>query len=188
MSHLWDSRGYRPPNIDQNKGPLEDERGEEAYMRAFQEAEKIGRVPNPAFFTNSLSAKDYIARRDAQLFGQASRDQNASDEPRRKPNPNYVPILRAPNQSRNPIQAPTQSRSSLPPSLPSAAKSPTPRPTQVPPTMQTATQTPASGKVQTLNGHHATPRFADPRVYRGQVPPLIMEPTFGPVGPPKMLR
>lgn len=68
--HPWHVRGYRPELANSKRSPNEDPKGEIAYQRAFADAAKLNppRVPNPAFYPNSPSAKSYIRRNDESVF------------------------------------------------------------------------------------------------------------------------
>lgn len=66
----WHARGYRPELANSKRSPNEDPKGEIAYQRAFADAAKQNppRVPNPDFYPNSPSARNYIMRRAEALF------------------------------------------------------------------------------------------------------------------------
>lgn len=69
IRQFWAERGFNREIANSEPDPNEDPTGEEAYQRAFYDAEKANppRVPNPAQFPNSDSAKAYMARHTAGL-------------------------------------------------------------------------------------------------------------------------
>ena len=167
---------------DIKPGQIEDPKGEEAYQRCFADAGKMNppRVPNAAFFENSPSATEYLRKRDRQLFSQR---ETSFDPEQRLRNPNFVPppkdARRATQGSLSPIGSTSQSVVS---SGSQAAAHPS----------MTATRnikTEGQPGTPTMQPADVTQRFADPQNYQGQAPaPAVMEPTFGPTGPGRMLR
>ena len=186
MSPIWEGRGYRQPAEEGKNGQVEDEMGEEAYQRCFADAARMGRVPNPAFFINSPSAKAYMDKRDRELF--TSRRETLDDSGRRR-NPNFVPL---------PKDTFRASRASQSPAQPAAAQ--TQQPT-TPVDRQSTQRSTTAGATTDYFGHNPdqtqrpasrpadmVQRFADPRSFQGQIPPLTLEPHFEPPKPPRMLR
>lgn len=180
MATLWASRGYQQPSEETR---IEDPKGEEAYQKCFAEAAKLTplRVPNAAYFENSPAAKEYLRKRDIELF---SHGPAASESDQRQRNPNFVPISkdlhRASRSSHSPAESASRPHSLVGP----AGRAP-----------GTGTASPATyqgGQAQAFvpRALDTSSKFADPRLYQGQVPPLPMtlEPAFGPTGPGRMLR
>ena len=180
MSH-WKDRGYRgiDMNEDVRSGQIEDPKGEEAYQRCFAEAAKMKppRVPNAAFFENSPSAMEYSRKRDRQLFSQTG---SSFDPEQRQRNPNFVPPPKDARRATRGSLSPTGSTSqSVVGSASQAAAQPPMR----------AIKTEGGPRTPTIQPADVSQRFADPQYYQGQAPaPSIMEPTFGPSGPGRMLR
>jgi len=184
MSHHWAVRGYRPP-AEQDKGiKIDDETGEEAYQRCFAEASKMDppRVPNPAFFKNSASAKEYIQRKDRELFARREADAERESDTRKR-NPNFVPHAK--------------DLHSVARSSPSSADS-LERPHLLPDGMVGPAREGMMATAATVNrtsqNHTPSPQptgpsqgFASPSRFEGQLP-MTMEPQFGPTGPGRMLR
>ncbi len=181
MSH-WKDRGYRGMDEDIRPGQTEDPKGEEAYQRCFAEAARMKppRVPNAAFFENSPSAMEYLRKRDRQLFSQTG----ASFDPeQRQRNPNFVP---PPKDAR---RATRGSLSPTGPTLQSVVSSGSQAAAQPPITVARNIKIEGQPSTPTMQPADVNQRFVDPQYYQGQAPaPSVMEPTFGPTGPGRMLR
>jgi hypothetical protein len=183
MAALWASRGYRQPSEDTRHTQVEDPKGEEAYQRCFAEAAKLKppRVPNAAFFENSPSAKEYLRKRDQELFSQPE----APSEPdQRQRNPNFVPISRDLHRASRSSNSPAEPASRQQ-SLVSLAG-------RAPGTMTAGPATNQGGQAgasipRTLD---TSQQLADPQQNQSQAPalPMTLEPSFGPAGPGRMLR
>jgi hypothetical protein len=181
MAPLWASRGYRHPSEDTRHNQVEDPKGEEAYQRCFAEAAKLNppRVPNAAFFENSPSAIEYLRKRDQELFPTS---EAAPESDQRQRNPNFVPISRDLHRASRPSLSPPESTSHPPSSTNPASRAP------VSMSGGAATNQGGQARVSMPRTTDTSHRFADPRQYQGQVPPMTMEPSFGPTGPGRMLR
>jgi len=181
MAPLWASRGYRHPSEDTRHNQVEDPKGEEAYQRCFAEAAKLNppRVPNAAFFENSPSAIEYLRKRDQELFPTS---ETTSESDQRQRNPNFVPISKDLHRASRPSLSPPESASHPQSSINPASRAPV--------SMSGGAATSQGGQVRTSipRTTDTSHRFADPRQYQGQVPPITMEPSFGPTGPGRMLR
>lgn len=185
MATLWASRGYRHPSEDTRHNQVEnpkgeDPKGEEAYQRCFAEAAKMNppRVPNAAFFENSPSAIEYLRKRDQELFPTS---EAVSETDQRQRNPNFVPISRDLHRASRPSLLPPE-----PTSHPQSSINPASR---APASMSGGAATNQSGQARvSIPRTDTSHRFADPRQYQGQVPPMTMEPSIGPTGPGRMLR
>jgi hypothetical protein len=183
MANLWVSRGYRQTPEDDRHGQVEDPKGEEAYQRCFAEAAKLKppRVPNAAFFENSPSAREYVRKRDSELFTQR---EAASEADQRQRNPNFVPISkdlhRATRSSLSPADSASHAQSIVGPAGRSQG------------TMATGQNTNQSSQTQAPmpRTSDTSQRFADSRQYQDQTSslPTTLEPSFGPPGPGRMLR
>ena len=64
VTPFWQERGFRSDIATLPPDPNEDPKGESAYQREFLKAAQLKppRVPNPASFPNSPSAREYIQR------------------------------------------------------------------------------------------------------------------------------
>lgn len=181
MAPLWASRGYRHPSEDTRHNQVEDPKGEEAYQRCFAEAAKLNppRVPNAAFFENSPSAIEYLRKRDQELFPTS---EAASESDQRQRNPNFVPISKDLHRASRPSLSPPESASHPQSSTNPASKAP------VSMSGGAATNQGGQARASIPRTPDTSHRVADPRQYQGQVPPITMEPSFGPTGPGRMLR
>ena len=153
-----------------------DPKGEEAYLRCFEEAKKCKppRVPNAQFFENSPSAREAVARRDKELF----KMEPSTGKPERRRNPTYAP---APIDHRKRAAMAAAAMASL--SAPESATGST-SPTEGP-FAQTQGPEMAGGLHTGLVKHNG---YADQRHHQGQTSPMPREPKFIPPGPGRMLR
>jgi len=162
----WEARGYRPELANLEQSPTDDPQGEYAYQRAFAEAAKKNppRVPNPASYPNSPSAREFIKRKDEAIFSSrkklpsspTSADYaSATDLGRPKDDDTFPPAHHPPNLKSEPTSdaGPYGNRIDLP-----LANAPGGR------------------------------QFAEPRPFSSG-PPLLLEPKLdAPLGPSRMLR
>jgi hypothetical protein len=181
MATLWASRGYRHPPEDTRHNQVEDPKGEEAYQRCFAEAAKMNppRVPNAAFFENSPSAIEYLRRRDQELFPPS---EAVPESDQRQRNPNFVPISRDLHRTSRPNHSLPEPASHLQSSINPASRAPVPANGGAP------TDQNGQARASIPRTADTSHRFADPRQYQDQAPPMTMEPSFGPTGPGRMLR
>lgn len=166
LSEAQQARGYRGMSVDIKHADIGDPRGEAAYQKAFADAAKLNppRVPNASFYTNSPSAKDFVAKRDRQLLGQNG---PVPASTKTKKNPAFAaPIPDMHRLARDASQGRAHSQSHSPGSA----------------TSHQVNDEYGNGVVRGAQD------FGSPRGFPGQGPPLLMEPQFGPTGPAKMLR
>jgi hypothetical protein len=164
--HPWHARGYRAELANSKRSPNEDPQGEIAYQRAFADAAKLKppRVPNPDFYPNSPSAKNYIQRRAEDMFSV-----------RKKTSLPSTPVSSSSPQSQ-PERHPS----------PRNEKQYTPHKPNLNIKLEPPSYTP------TTNSYHFSPTTTRPieeaRPF-GTAPPLTLEPKMhAPSGPSKMLR
>lgn len=166
----WSDRGYVPPEkLDRRDD--EDVRGEAAYMRAFHESSKMGRVPNASFYVNSPTARDYIARKDKELFrarelsGKLVANPDIPSWRREKESPKMLP----PASSARVHHQSSPSQAALSASAPSHIQ---------------PARAPISPTTNAFNSN--SNGYATARSEWGM--PSALEPPIQPSGPPKMLR
>lgn len=190
MSRHWESNGHQRAAGDVKEPPLEDETGEEAYQRCLANAQKMNppRVPNAGFFKNSPSAREWLKKRDRELFD--VKDSSSFDADQRRRNPNYAP---------HPKDAHRASRSSLSPTDRTGYATPVNHRNSHPAAQMSMSATAntahhnfnatSQGRTSTMRAADSNQPQVDLRSLSRQGPPMPMEPTFGgPTGPGRMLR
>lgn len=201
VTQYWIDRGYRPdlvipPNPTANEDPL----GEEAYQRAFAVASRSNppRLPNPSYYPNSSSARDYLARKSGSLPASSSTStststETASSRPRLRNglDPEASPIARA-ELSKSTSPASSTDRT-IPLTLPPMSTQPSPssmsrRPTLLPshfleqnshPTMSSRSpeiidhpMSPAPASGPDSNRHRSVPGPVEPSFITGPSNPF----------------
>ena len=176
-NHPWVTRGYRPDfAYAVRKAPVEDQYGEIAYQRALFEAAEARsrRIPDPVFYHNSPSAKEYIKRRDHALFSVKYTNGRSASQPLTPSSTTtstYSPSqLPSPHLSANGVARRTMIKAEYEPVLSVTSSSPSGRhPQQV-----------SSRSMRPPTEH---------RSYAPHGLPLTLEPRLdAPSGPSKMLR
>jgi len=99
VTPYWQERGYRSDIAASRPAPDEDPAGEEAYQRAFLELAQYRppRLPNPAHYSNSRSAREYMRKRSMNFQGlQGEKRDGESDSQqsaRRFRDPDQSPVV-----------------------------------------------------------------------------------------------
>jgi len=83
VTPYWRERGYRQEIATLRPALDEDPAGEEAYQRAFLETAQSSppRLPNPAHFPNSPSAREYMRKRSMNYQGVRNEKRPSESEP-----------------------------------------------------------------------------------------------------------
>ncbi len=203
--HPWTARGYRADIAHIQKTPAEDPLGEVAYQRAFLEtaAKNPRRMPDPALYPNSHSAREFIARMDKAIFSVKKTDSQpaaAATSPGNSTHTTTSPTATGQQYSSLPSPGYMQSPSSSSSSSRRARANGDDKGVSVP-SAAAGVKTSPVGTTERLP-FSSPPRPADyshsPSGDRqgGQSPPfaphgvpLVLEPKIdGPTGPSRMLR
>lgn len=80
VTPFWQERGFRPDLAMLPTDPNEDPKGEIAYQREFYKAAQLKppRVPNPASFPNSPSAREFMQRNNRPSLQKRPTDDGTS--------------------------------------------------------------------------------------------------------------
>lgn len=200
VTQYWIDRGYRPELATIDPSANEDPLGEEAYQRAFAVASRSNppRLPNPSYYPNSPSARDYLARKSGTVPASSSTSTSTSAERasnhhrlRNGLDPEASPIARGElSKSTSPASSTGRAISltlppmSTQPSPPSMSRRPTVLSTQFPdsnshlttsnrsPEMVDHPMPPAPGSAPGSNRYRTMPGPVEPSFITGPVNPF----------------
>lgn len=180
VTPFWEARGFRREIAHSPPGRNEDPLGEEAYQRAFIQAAKSNppRLPNPSHYPNSMSACEYLRKKEHDFNAPRPEKRQGTDPPERQMHRQYR------DPDRSPIVPGKKSSSASPASYHSQSFMPHPPPPPPPP-QQYQQQYPSLRPDDAYpNQHSLSTPHQSPQGQRLHA----MEPPGGAMGPMKKLR